>query len=220
MWPETMKVGPIREWPGALRSPGQRRTSSFRSTLTSTLKILDKEIFELVDTRAQQNSAELLIAIPAGGFRKDGRPRSDARAEHPGVIFSLDSRHGHLSYPCDTFDTWQDNLRAIALALQALRQVDRYGVTAHGEQYRGFMAIESGVAATMSTEAAVQILARVAKFNIGASPMADDEDLAEARRRLILRAKRHAHPDRGGSRADWDLVAQAEAVLDAAGLLS
>lgn len=44
-------------------------------------------------------------------------------------------RRGHLSYPCDTFTTLQDNLRVIALALEALRMVDRYGVTRRGEQY-------------------------------------------------------------------------------------
>lgn len=142
-WPDTLRVAPIREWPGTLRTASQRRSSPFRASLTDTLEVLGREIWNLTDTRTQRESAELLIAIPAGGlWRLDGRPRAHAVAEHPGVIFSLDSKHGHLSYPCDTFTTWQDNLRAIALALEALRKVDRYGVTKRGEQYRGFLAIE------------------------------------------------------------------------------
>lgn len=43
-----------------------------------------------------------------------------------------------LSYPCDSCDNWQHNVRSIALALQALRAVDRYGVTRRAEQYRGW----------------------------------------------------------------------------------
>src|SRR5690606_24676973 len=69
-----------------------------------------------------------------------------AKAAHPGVILSFDSKVGHLSYPCDTFTSWQDNLRAVALALEALRKLDRYGVTKRGEQYRGFLAIEATAA--------------------------------------------------------------------------
>ena len=49
-----------------------------------------------------------------------------------------------LSFPCDTFTDWQDNLRAIAKSLEALRMVDRYGVTSNSEQYRGFTAIGAG----------------------------------------------------------------------------
>lgn len=126
-WPETVKVGPIGDWPGEPTRP--RRVSNFSATLTDTLRILRRDIYYLVDTKAQQDSAEVLVAIPAGAFRLDGRPYANAKAEHPGIIFSIDSRHGHLSYPCDTFTTWEDNLRAVALALEALRKVDRYGVT-------------------------------------------------------------------------------------------
>jgi hypothetical protein len=36
---------------------------------------------------------------------------------------------------------WQANVRAIALALEALRAVDRYGVTKRGEQYQGWTAL-------------------------------------------------------------------------------
>jgi hypothetical protein len=35
------------------------------------------------------------------------------------------------------------NVRAIALALEALRKVDRYGVTKRGEQYAGWKALPS-----------------------------------------------------------------------------
>lgn len=206
-----MKVGPIRQWPGGMTPVGERRSSPFRSSLSSTLRTLDKELYELVDTRAQEQSAELLLAIPAGAFRLDGRPRADARAEHSGVILSLDSRHGHLSYPCDTFTTWQDNLRAIAFALEALRKVDRYGVTKRGEQYRGFLALEAtAMPAGFATSSAAALWL--------------DEHYGERGTvftfaELLRRAKRIAHPDMGGDPGDFHRVTLAEAKLREEGRL-
>ncbi len=144
-WPDGLNVGPIRVWPGELTPRNKRQSSQFKSTLSATLTLLGKEIWHITDSRARRDTAEMLIAIPAGdAWRLDGKPRANAIPEHPGIVFSIESKHGHLSYPCDNFTTWQANLRAVALALEALRKVDRYGVTKHGEQYRGFLAVESG----------------------------------------------------------------------------
>lgn len=211
-WPERMKVAPIRDWPGELTR--NRKPSTFSAGLSSTLQLLDREVFHLVDTRAQQDSAELLIAIPAGAmWRLDGRPRANAVAEHPGVIFSIDSRHGHLSYPCDTFTKWQDNLRAIALALEALRKVDRYGVTKRGEQYRGFLAIEA-TAAPRGFADANEALRFLASF------FPDVARGEQASAKVLLRgAQRRAHPDHGGDDAKFQRVSLAEAKLRVAGLL-
>lgn len=210
-WPETMKVGPIGDWPGELTR--QRRVSNFSATFSDTLRILRREIYNLVDTKAQQDSAEVLIAIPAGAFRLDGRPYANAKAEHPGIIFSIDSRHGHLSYPCDTFTTWQDNLRAVALALEALRKVDRYGVTKRGQQYRGFLAIEAtAVPAGFATvDSAIAFLATFHPTIPGAATVPP---------RLLLRsAQRKAHPDHGGDDTTFQRVSLAEAKLREAGVL-
>lgn len=209
-WPETMKVGPIRSWPGELTR--NRQQSQFKASLSATLQLLDREIWHLTDTRSQQESAEVLIAIPPGDlWRLDGRPRAHAVAEHPGVIFSIDSKHGHLSYPCDTFTTWQDNLRAVALALEALRKVDRYGVTKRGEQYRGFLAIEATAApAGFATAADAEAFLRS-----WCGPAWADQPL----RRVFREAQRTTHPDLSGDAATFQRVSLAEAKLREAGLL-
>lgn len=214
-WPDTMNVAPIREWPGELTR--SRKSSAFRAGLSDTLDVLDREIWQLTDTRSQRESAELLIAIPAGDlWRLDGKPRAHAVAEHPGVIFSLDSKHGHLSYPCDTFTTWQDNLRAIALALEALRKVDRYGVTKRGEQYRGFLAIEA-TAAPAGFATADDALAFLGKFaGLG---LAEMKSIVGAPGRALRRAQRETHPDAGGDAATFQRVSLAEAKLRAEGVL-
>jgi hypothetical protein len=209
-WPTGLTVAPIREWPGTLRSDAERVRSPFASTLTSTMTMLHREIYNLVDTAQQQDSAELLVAIDPSKFRLDGKPYAAAVAQHPGVIFSLDTRHGHLSYPCDRFPTWQDNLRAIALALEALRKVDRYGVTAHGEQYRGFLALPAG-AGPNGVEHAVNVIATHA----GIPPSVVHEKPGWS----IRAAKRSAHPDTGGSAESWHDVQAAEQVLLTEGIL-
>lgn len=209
-WPEAMKVGPIRDWPGELTR--SRKSSPFRAGLSDTLDVLDREIWQLTDNRTQRESAELLIAIPAGDlWRLDGRPRAHAVAEHPGVIFSLDSKHGPLSYPCDTFTSWQDNLRAVALALEALRKVDRYGVTKRGEQYRGFLAIEA--TAAPAGFATVHDAQQWCKVIAGYEP---DETWT---RRIFREAQRTAHPDQGGDAATFQRVSLAEAKLREEGLI-
>ncbi|WP_248240593.1 hypothetical protein [Microbacterium kunmingense] len=209
-WPNTLQVAPIREWPGELTRTRSR--SMFKAGLSDTLQLLDREVWHLTENRSQRESAELLVAIPAGdAWRLDGRPRASAVAEHPGVIFSIESKFGALSYPCDTFTTWQDNLRAIALALEALRKVDRYGVTKRGEQYRGFLAIEATAApAGFSTAADAEAFLRS-----WCGPAWADQPL----RRVFREAQRTTHPDMSGDAATFQRVSLAEAKLREAGLL-
>ena len=149
-------------------------------------------------------------------WRNDGRPRAHATPEHPGVIISLDSKFGHLSYPCDTFTTWQDNLRAVALALEALRKVDRYGVTKRGEQYRGFLALEATTAPAGFTTAD-EALGFLGKFiGLGAAEM---KAILGAPGRALRRAQRETHPDAGGDALTFQRVSLAEARLRQEGLL-
>ncbi|RBO73500.1 molecular chaperone DnaJ [Microbacterium sp. H6] len=211
-WPESMKVGPIGEWPTALTA--NRQPSKFSAPLSDTLTLLDREIYQLVETRAQQESAELLIAVPPGAFRADGRPYANAKPEHPGVIFSIDAPFGHLSYPCDTYPQWQDNLRAIAKTLEALRMVERYGVSKRSEQYRGFLAIEATAtpAGFANLDEAWTFLCRLVE--------SEGTVLNVATARVVLRnAQRATHPDHGGDAAIFQRVTLAEAKLRAEGWL-
>ncbi|WP_345434830.1 hypothetical protein [Microbacterium gilvum] len=158
----------------------------------------------------------MLVAIAPADFRLDGKPRAQAKAAHPGVILSFDSKVGHLSYPCDTFTTWQDNLRAVALALEALRKVDRYGVTKRGEQYRGFLAIEA-TAVPDGFATADDALAYLGKFlGLGHAEM---KVIPGVVARALRRAQRDTHPDRGGDEVAFHRVSLAEAKLREEGLL-
>jgi hypothetical protein len=60
-----------------------------------------------------------------------------------------------LLYACDRFWRWQHNLRAIALGLEALRLVERYGIGDAHQQYAGYRALPEVVSQTPEQARAV-----------------------------------------------------------------
>lgn len=208
-WPDGFVVAPMRKWPGTMTA--RRRRSQFASTHSATLALLNRELREL-----GAKHPTLLIALRPEDFRLDGLPRAGRVAAHPGIVLSFESKHGPLSYPCDTFDRWQDNLRAIALALEAPRKVDRYGVTRHGEQYRGFRELETA-AGSGGFGTADDALAFLGSFiGLGRAEM---RSIGGAAGRALRRAQRETHPDSGGDAATFQRVSLAEAKLREDGVL-
>lgn len=196
---------PIERWPGDLTH--DRRRSAFSSPWGHTTRLLERELTYLGAT-----NIVVQIAVDESRIRLDGYPRASAVAHHPGVVLAFDSKHGPLQYAVDTFDRWRDNVRAIALALEALRKVDRYGVTRHGEQYTGWKAIGSGIplGAAMTADEAAKLLADACD---DVSP-ADVIDSLDARRRAYRAAVELVHPDKGGDHERFLLISQAKQVLD------
>lgn len=147
------------------------------------------------------------VVIEAGysehEIRNDGQPRANARPHDPAIIISFESRHGPLRYGCDTYDDHLANLRAIALALEALRAVDRYGVTKRGEQYQGWKALP---AMSLSHTEAVSFLASV-------TGIGNPDESRENLQALYREAAKRLHPDVGGNRAMWDQLQRAKQVL-------
>lgn len=144
---------PIEQWPGTLTR--HRNSSPFRSSLSATMELLERELRQL-----SARQIVLQLAISEQDIRLDGLPYARARAEHPGVILAFESRHGPLQFAVDQFHTWSDNLRAIALGMEALRKVDRYGITRNAEQYTGWKQLPMSTDPTRfpSAEAAAEFL--------------------------------------------------------------
>jgi hypothetical protein len=191
----------------------ERRGSPFRASHSHTLKLLDYELAAL-----GAGSVVLQVDIPANKIRLDGLPHSNAPigAGNPGVVLSFETADGKFMYPCDRFATWKQNLRALALTLEKLRAVDRYGVSTHGEQYVGWKALSENVDADLSPEAAATIIARTAGVS-------DDDDLVVVVNNILhagelmthyRRALRYSHPDHGGSRAAFDRLQAARRILE------
>lgn len=177
----------------------RRSRYAFKAKWSSTLILLDRELGHL-------NAERVVVQADfrEQDLRLDGMPRSSARTpQHPGVRLSFASKHGSLTYATDAYEVWEHNVRAIALGLEALRAVDRYGVTRRGEQYTGWKALSAG-ASDMSESEALTVLHRHAPERKHNEPLPD----------LFRWAKAGAHPDRhGGDHSHWEQVEQAGRVL-------
>jgi hypothetical protein len=199
---------PLTIWPGGDHTR-YRKASQFSSTYPATLELLQRELGMLGVTEAV-----LQLAIGEADIRTDGMPRASARPAHPGVVLTFESRHGHLQYATDVFDTWHDNLRAIALSLEALRLVDRYGISKRGEQYTGWKALPAGGNGRGHRETAARFVLRCAGLaddDVNVSGVLDGSSLHSVYRL----AARRAHPDTGGSDAVFAQLEQARRTIEA-----
>jgi hypothetical protein len=154
------------------------------------------------------------VDVAESDLRIDGRIRASARPASPGVRIAFESIHGPLTYATDRFATWQDNVRAVALGLEALRKVDRYGITKRGEQYAGWKALPSGSGQPSSHMDADEAWGILGSFGDG--PISEQRARATdaSKKRLLRKARAFAHPDRhGGGRALWNEVERAAQVL-------
>lgn len=199
---------PLERWVGA-RTKG-RRNATFRAKYTQTLDLLESELNHL---RAKNITIEAGFRLDQ--IRNDGWPRSSAgKPSEPGVILSFTAKGGNVAMPCDTFSDWEDNLRAIALSLEALRAVDRYGVTKSGEQYRGFAQLPApgSTEPSMDVQSAATMLATFSTKHSWSELLRDERAYREA----LANAHRATHPDlsKSDNTTGFLRVQEAKRVLD------
>lgn len=175
---------PISTWPG--ERTRARRASPFRAHWSDTSDLLEREL-RLLGVR------EALLELGLDEFQISvvtGLPKAKSRQpDDPGIILSFDSHHGPLRYATDAFTKWQDNVRAVALGLEALRKVDRYGISTRGEQYSGWLAIEATSASAEDSRTFLR------EWLDQHSPVPFAEIWAFDDRALARQAKRYSHPD-------------------------
>jgi hypothetical protein len=190
------------DWHGERSGWGVRRRTPFKAGWAQTQQQLDRELAAL-------GASEVIFQLDMAerDIRIDGYPRANARPSTPAVIISFKSRHGWLRYQCDTFEGgaegWQDNVRAVALGLEALRQVERYGITKRGEQYTGWKALP---ATTLGKKEAEEFI------RLTIAPVELDFATLDLTRAYRL-AARKLHPDVGGSPESWEQLQMAKQVL-------
>lgn len=194
---------PIDRWTTGFTA--ERKNSPFGASYADTLDLLERELWHL-----GAREVVLMLALQESDIRRDGMPRAQARPAHPGVILAFDSIHGPLKYATDTFRDWQSNLRAIALGLESLRRVDRYGITKRGEQYTGWKQLPACTEPVMSTQQAARILADGGGTDAGVVLV--DAQVAKTAYRL---AAQRVHPDAGGSTEAFQRLNEAKRIIDA-----
>lgn len=192
-------------WPGVETPPLKRIAGPFRENWSGTTSLLRTELRQL-----KAREVVLHMDVRLEHLRADGMVRADARPGPP-IVLALKSGADRLSFPCDRFNWWQTNVRAIALALEALRKVDRYGVQA-GRQYEGFKALGSGSNGRppeMAPEEAAEILATHSE--LPSSVIQYDPQTLKVAARL---ARAATHPDRSGDTAEFQRVETAVRILE------
>jgi hypothetical protein len=151
----------------------------------------------------------------------DGMPRSDVavaknRSKGVAVYWLLDDTPHVMA--CDTFDRVEDNLHAIALTLEAMRGIERWGAVQAAQMFQGFQALPPG---TGEVDSAQRPWREVFAADGGPIPtdLPPEDQLAIAKGRY-RRAIAKAHPDAGGDMAAAaelnQAMADAEAELTAA----
>lgn len=184
------RIRPVTGWQGPRTPEAERRSrAAFSSSWSSTVDLLRRELGRLDAT-----NVVIQAEVSEADIRLDGELRANARPSSPAVRLLFDSKHGPLTYQCDSCEFWQHNVRSIALGLEALRAVDRYGINGvSGQQYKGYRELEGAP----STDP-VAVLRRYA--GPASSTIRD----------MARDAARRTHPDvNGGNRTAWDEVEHA-----------
>jgi hypothetical protein len=217
-WADAETPPEARRGSSAFRQAGRRRGagSGEASFWGSTLQLLDDETRTL--------KLDSLVIIEAGfadwDLRVDRRgPLARARESHPGVVVSFTSRlHGPMRYATDAYEAkwagdppgWQANVRAVALTLQALRAIDRWGVARRGQQYTGFKALPAASGVTFpSADEALRWMREHGQVTAG-----------DTARELYRALARRWHVE--GSAPDagqWERLEAAKLLLQSAGMI-
>lgn len=176
---------PIVIWSGPATPTAKRKRAPFKSAYAGTLKLVERELGWLRASGVLIQAYFDREAIRVHGWPKGGRAPSS-----PGIILTFQSAGQTMSFPCDTYSHWEDNMRAIGLALAALRAIRRYGVGRTTEQYRGFTALPPVNPQSERTAALV--------FFSKLTGWAEDQIRRDPDGAYRL-AARAAHPDTGGS---------------------
>ena len=130
---------PLPAWP---YPPRPKAVAPFRMGWEASLDSLEDEIVRLegddlvIGVVCDPSQISISGALKAGG-------RTAVR--HAGAEVSFEVPGGRrLTFHTDAYGTLTQNVRAIAAGLEALRAVDRYGITSSAEQYAGFAALAPG----------------------------------------------------------------------------
>lgn len=208
-----LRFRPLKHWPKE-QPKLARLGDQFKTGWPATLSKLEHELKKLLATH---------IVIDAGfsrnDIRNDGWPIGGREPEHPGVILSfVKEGQGELRFPCGNYKRWHANVHAIALTLENLRAIDRYGVTLGHQQYAGFAQLAAPASErAMTIEEAAGLIVGIARPNsdmgmqLGAMVL-HDPTIFNA---LYRDAAGVVHPDAtGGDRERWDRLEIAKGVLE------
>lgn len=138
-----MSRGPVEAYPlywpegwKRTQAHARKRNQNWRQLLFSSAR--DSVIAEI--RRLGGSNVILSTNVP---LRLDGLPYADMRnPTDPGVAVYFTYKKKPMCFACDQYHHVQENLRAIALTIEALRGIERWGASDMMERaFRGFTAL-------------------------------------------------------------------------------
>jgi hypothetical protein len=202
-----LRFRPLDKWRDS--PPLQHSRAAFKMSYNKTLDLLERELNNL---KAKN------IVIEAGfsltQIRNDGWPYGGQAPKHAGVVLYFKNKEGRdLRFPSGRYSSWTANIHAIALTLESLRAIDRYGVTTGQQQYIGFAALEAPKQLTLEDAALfVSLHSGIESLN-----WRFIRDSGESFLLAYRNAAKRLHPDSPG--ADnvhlWNTLQQARELLAA-----
>ena len=161
--------------------------------------------FDTAEERVKRNLEAQLGLMNAAGtvvtsnveLRRDGRPYAGQRISDNGVAVYFTRKGKEQCVACDKWGSVRDNLHAVALAIEALRGIERWGTGAMVDAaFAGFTALPASASAG-------SVWSRPWHEVLGVSPTAPAEVIEAAYKSL----RRKSHPDMdGGSDAAFNEV--------------
>lgn len=196
----TVTPGYPLEWPaGHPRTPRARQISSYKFQIKQELAT--RQMLDEVRMLGYDRDKPVVLSMNVE-FRRDGLPYANRTAPADVGVALYFYRDGKpLVFACDAYDSLRGNIRAIGLTVNAIRAIDRHGVTQATERtLQGFTAIGHKAA----PDYAELPWWRVLGFTRAA---VEPEAIRNRARALALRY----HPDRGG---DGEVMAAINAAKD------
>ena len=182
------------QWPlGYKRTPSQKRIKSrFQQSANMAQMFLRSEV-------ARLGAANLVVSSNAP-VKKDGTLYSDwmnKKIDDPGVAIYFIYRKKEMSMCCDQYATVWENVYALAKGIEALRGIERWGISEFMERsFTGFAALPE-----YADSVSISI------WNVlGLFERPDDKkDVEKAYREMA----KTAHPDAGGSTEGFQILRNA-----------
>lgn len=168
-------------WPVGYKRTKNRSSSRFKQTGENAQIHLRNEIHRL--------GANNLIVSTNCQIRNDGYVYSDmsmAKLPDPGVAIYFNYKGKDVSMCCDTYLTVCENIYALAKGIEAIRAIERYGISEFMERaFTGFKELPASSQVELPNWWDI----------LEVKPTATLDDVKEAYRRLAIRY----HPDKPGT---------------------
>lgn len=218
-------------WPQGVPRARQRHESKFTKKVkgadgwTRSVERSIGQSLDLIRAELRRIGARTVVISSNLPLRLDGGPRADA-AQRPGgdpgacVYWSRYERRGGkdnvlvpYALPCDRWTRIADNLYAIALSIEAMRGMERWGAVSTEQAFAGFAALPAGSGEeVIPVQPSIDWRTVLADGKPWPEGWPADEFLAivKARHRRLIQT---AHPDAGGS---GEIAAELNAAMEAA----